>query len=86
MVHTRGPWEFRCEAKGRWYAYPVQRAVAGGDERRQRNGLTASAHAAWRFHTGFRLFAQYDFEMSDENVVAADYEANTVSTGIEMEM
>jgi hypothetical protein len=48
--------------------------------------IAASARGEWNLRSGVRLFVQYAYEWSDENVVAADYQVNSVGAGIELEM
>lgn len=79
-------WELRGDVRWRWYQYPVQLAGVAGSPNRRRMEMAASARGEWNLRTGVRLFVQYAYERSDENVVAADYQVNAVSAGIELEM
>ncbi|MCC7376298.1 MAG: hypothetical protein IT581_16690 [Verrucomicrobiales bacterium] len=79
-------WEFRGDVRGRWYEYPVQLSGATGSPLRRRLELSGTLRAEWKIRDGLRIFGQYSHEMSDENVVAADYRVNVVSGGLELEM
>ncbi len=78
--------EMRAEAKARWYSYPVQRADDLNGPRRRRSDVTFLVRGDWKVRPGLRIFAQYDMEISDENVTAADYRSTSVSGGVELEM
>lgn len=79
-------WEMRAEAKSRWYTYPVQRVSQPDGPQRRRTDLAFLVRVDRKLGKGLKLFAQYEWESSDENVVAADYESAGVSGGIELEM
>ncbi|MBL9135809.1 MAG: hypothetical protein JNK85_08075 [Verrucomicrobiales bacterium] len=86
LRYRLGRWEVRADARWRWYQYPVQLAGTAGSPNRRRMEVSTSARLEWKIRDGFRIFAQYAYEMSDENVVAADYRVNSMSGGIEIEM
>jgi len=79
-------WEFRAEAKARWYMYAAQRAYEPDGPRRRRADLTFLLRGDWKISRRWRVFVQYDHEMSDENMTAADYRAAGVSGGVEWEL
>jgi hypothetical protein len=79
-------WEVRGDVRWRWYEYPVQLSGTAGSPLRRRMELSATVRAEWKIRDGVRIFGQYSHEMSDENVVAADYRVNAVSGGFELEM
>lgn len=82
--YVRETWEVRGEAKARWYLYPVQTAGTGDNTRRRRDDLTLSMRGEWTVRKGLRVFGEYAFESSDENVPASDYRVNTVTAGLEV--
>lgn len=82
--YVRKPVELRAEARSRWYLYPVQTSRTGDDTLRRRSDLDLSARAEWTVRKGLRVFAEYEFEMSDENLVASDYRVNTAFGGVEL--
>jgi hypothetical protein len=79
-------WEFRAEVKARWYMYAAQRAYEPNGPERRRADLTFLLRGDWKVSRRWRVFVQYDDEMSDENMAAADYRAMSVSGGVEWEL
>lgn len=79
-------WELRAEARARWYMYPVQRASLTDGPRRRRTDWTFVLRGDWKVRRGWRLFAELDYDLSDENMAAADYRAMSISGGVEWEL
>ncbi len=79
-------WEFRAEVKARWYMYAAQRAYEPDGPARRRSDLTFLLRGDYKVSRHWRVFVQYDDEMSNENTVAADYRAMGVSGGVEWEL
>ena len=78
--------ELRAEARARWYLYPAQRASEPDGPERRRTGWTTEVRGDWKFDRKWRLFGQYEWDVSDENVSAADYRAMGVHLGLEWEL
>lgn len=74
----------RTEIKSRWYLYPVQTARTGDNTRRRREDLDLSARAEWTIRKGLRVFAEYEFETSNQNLLASDYQVNSATSGVEL--
>lgn len=83
--YVRDRWEIRAEAKSRWYRYPVQKASLPDGPLRRRVDVNYLFRGDWKLGGGWRIFGQYEFEMSDENMTAADYRSTGVSAGVEWE-
>ncbi|MBX3745320.1 MAG: hypothetical protein KF833_08405 [Verrucomicrobiae bacterium] len=79
-------WEVRTEARWRWYRYPVQPAGALDGPRRRRMDGSLHARGEWRAGRRLRLFAEYGLELSDENVTASDYRAQSIGGGMSFDL
>lgn len=77
-------WEGRADVRWRNYGYPVQ-VASGSDDRRRRADLNLSVRGEWKVTRFFHVFAEYQYEVSDENSVAADYRVNAVTGGVILE-
>jgi hypothetical protein len=84
--YTSEHWEIRAEVKARWYMYAAQRAYEPDGPERRRSDWTFLLRGDWKISRRWRAFVQYDDEMLDENMAAADYRAVGVSGGVEWEL
>ncbi|MBL9129004.1 MAG: hypothetical protein JNL97_15245 [Verrucomicrobiales bacterium] len=83
--HSRERWEVRAEVKARWYRYPVQRAYQPDGPMRRRVDASCLVRGDWKLGGGWRIFGQYELDLSDENMTAADYRSTGWSLGVEWE-
>jgi hypothetical protein len=79
-------WELRADARWRWYTYPVQRVGGPESPSRRRSEISVTARGEWKFNEHLRAFAEYTLESSDENVAATDYNVNSISGGLELDL
>lgn len=79
-------WEVRAEARTRWYMYAAQRAYEPDGPRRRRVDVSFQIRGDWKISRRWRVFVQFEDEMSDENMVAVDYRATGLSGGMEFEL
>jgi hypothetical protein len=86
LRYVGSKWEISTEARLRWYFYPIQPANFVGGPSRHRSDLNLTARGEWTLRKGVRVFAEYLLEVSDENGLAADYSAQSISAGISLEM
>ncbi|MGE3309390.1 MAG: hypothetical protein AB7O66_05410 [Limisphaerales bacterium] len=84
--YSAAAWEVRAEARARWYHYPSQPSSEPDGSSRRRLDLTFLVRGEWKMSRRWRVFVQYEDEMSDENTTAADYRAAGISGGVEFEM
>ncbi len=80
-------WEARIDGRARWYTYPGQAPLnnQGAGERR-RIDVGGTLRGDWKVRKGVRVFIQFEFEFSDEDALVADYHANGLGLGVELEM
>ena len=78
-------WEITAEARLSRYRYPVQTVSDTDLRKRERKDLTLALRGERQLAKHIRLYAQYDYERTESNVVLDEYTVNTVSGGVMVE-
>lgn len=78
-------WEIRGEIRSRWYYYDAQVVDALEGTGRRRWEAAWSLRPNWRINRAWSVYALYEGELTDENLVAGDYRVNSVSVGVAWE-
>lgn len=79
-------WQVWAEVRGYWYDYPTQRSDGPDSALRRKTDLNVTARGEYRLLKKLVAFAQYDRESAFDNAPSADYDANTVTAGVELEL
>lgn len=86
QVRYRGKqWEARADVQASLYRYSVQPVSATDARLRSRTFVTATVRGERKLGKHWRLFAEYEHELSGSNRVLDDYHANTVKSGFDLE-
>lgn len=79
-------WKVWAEVRGYWYDYPVQRSDGPDSALRRKTDLNVTVRGEYQLWRKLVAFAQYDRESAFDNAPSADYDANTMTAGVELEL
>ena len=77
-------WELSAQATLAYYEFPHQPVSTIDSRARHRTSFVAGLRGEKRLSKHWRVYAAYDYEQSFSNLDVEQYEANTVSGGIEL--
>ncbi len=79
-------WKVWAEVRGYGYDYSIQRSDGPESAFRRKTDLDVTVRGEYRLWRKLVAFAQYDRESAFDNAPSADYDANTVTAGVELEL
>jgi outer membrane scaffolding protein for murein synthesis (MipA/OmpV family) len=84
LRYRAGGWEVSGFASVAYYDFPHQAVGLNDPDPRHRTSARLGLRAEWSLSRHWRVYAVYDYERSLSNLEVEQYDANTVSGGIEV--